>query len=64
MEGCGKEAHMRYPEMFLIGKDFWEKILPEGISFETFTGLYKDALTEIDLNQRVRTMIDEATRIC
>lgn len=57
------KKHMCYPDMFLIGKSFWEKILPEGISFETFTKLYKDALTEIDLNKRVRTMIDETAGI-
>ncbi len=57
------KKHLRYPDMFLIGKDFWEKILPEGISFETFTKLYKEALAEIDLNKRVRTMIDETARI-
>ena len=57
------KKHLRYPEMFLIGKNFWEKILPEGISFETFTKLYKEALAEIDLNKRVRTMIDETAGI-
>lgn len=61
-KGAAKK-HLRYPEMFLIGKNFWEKILPEGISFETFTKLYKEALAEIDLNKRVRTMIDETAGI-
>ena len=52
------KQHMAYPEMFLIGKAFWEKILPEGITFERFEQLYKSALEEIDLNQRIRRMIE------
>lgn len=52
------KQHMAYPEMFLIGKAFWGKILPEGISFEKFEELYKAALEEIDLNQRIRRMIE------
>lgn len=34
------KKHMAFPEMFLIGKDFWDMILPDGISYERFTGLY------------------------
>lgn len=52
------KKHMAYPEMFLIGKKFWEKILPEGISYEDFEDIYKDALEEIDLNTKIHTMID------
>ena len=52
------KKHMAYPEMFLIGKSFWEKILPEGISFVEFLDIYKEALEEIDLNARVHAMID------
>jgi hypothetical protein len=51
------KKHMNYPEMFLIGKNFWEKILPNGISFEEFENLYKEALEEIDLNSRITEMI-------
>lgn len=53
------KKHMAYPEMFLIGKKFWEKILPDGISFEDFEQIYKEALEEIDLNQRITRMIED-----
>lgn len=52
------KKHMAYPEMFLIGKNLWTKILPEGISFEDFEEIYKDALEEIGLNERIVKMID------
>ena len=32
------KKHLAYPEMFLIGKNLWTKILPDGISFEEFNG--------------------------
>lgn len=54
------KKHMAFPEMFLIGKNFWEKILPEGISYERFTEIYKSALEEIDLNSRIKEMIKKA----
>lgn len=53
------KKHLCYPEMFLIGKNFWEMILPDGISFEDFTHIYKEALTEIDLNARINQMISD-----
>ena len=55
------KKHMAYPEMFLIGKKFWEKILPEGVSFEEFVEIYKEALEEIDLNARVHAMINSCS---
>ena len=51
--------HMAFPEMFLIGKTFWTKILPDGISFEDFEQIYKEALEEIDLNHRIKLMIED-----
>ncbi|WP_198142962.1 hypothetical protein [Sneathia sanguinegens] len=54
------KKHMAYPEMFLIGKDLWNKILPKGIVYERFTELYKIALEEIDLNERIKSMIRSA----
>ncbi|WP_448919537.1 TdeIII family type II restriction endonuclease [Eubacterium sp.] len=53
------KKHMAFPEMFLIGKTFWSKILPEGISFEDFEQIYKEALEEIDLNHRIKLMIED-----
>ena len=51
------KKHMAFPEMFLIGKAFWNTILPSGISYERFTELYKLALEELDLNSRITEMI-------
>lgn len=53
------KKHMAFPEMFLIGKTFWSKILPDGISFEDFEQIYKEALEEIDLNHRIKLMIED-----
>lgn len=53
------KKHMAFPEMFLIGKTFWSKILPDGISFEDFEQIYKEALEEIDLNRRIKLMIED-----
>lgn len=52
------KQHMAYPEMFLIGKDLWNKILPKGISYKRFTELYKIALDEIDLNKRIKLLLE------
>ena len=51
--------HMAYPEMFLIGKDFWVKILPNGITFKDFEDIYKSALEKIDLNKHINEMIED-----
>jgi len=55
------KKHMAYPEMFLIGKNFWDMILPDGISYEEFTKIYQKALEELDLNSRIKKMIETAT---
>lgn len=52
------KKHLAYPEMFLIGKNLWEKILPDGITFEEFEEIYKEALEEIGLNDRIVAMIN------
>lgn len=56
------KKHMSYPEMFLIGKDFWNIILPGEIRYERFTELYKMALEELDLNSRINTMIKRTVK--
>lgn len=53
------KKHLNYPSMFLIGADFWDKILPENISFDNFTDIYKEALEEINLNNRINNMISD-----
>lgn len=52
------KKHMAFPEMFLIGKVFWNKILPDSISFENFEDIYKEALEYIDLNTSINQMIE------
>ena len=51
------KKHLNYPSMFLIGKKFWNRILPVGITYEKFTEIYREALEEIDLNKRINDMI-------
>lgn len=53
------KKHLNYPSMFLIGSDFWNKILPVGIDFNNFTKIYKEALEEINLNKRINKMISD-----
>ena len=53
------KKHLAYPEMFLIGKNLWTKILPESISFEEFEDIYKETLEEIGLNNRIVDMIQK-----
>lgn len=57
-KGAAKK-HLNYPSMFLIGSDFWNKILPEEINFNDFTTIYKEALEEINLNQRIKNIISD-----
>ncbi len=56
------KKHLAYPEMFLIGKNLWAKILPNEISFEKFEEIYKEALEEIGLNDRIVKMINNCIR--
>lgn len=49
--------YLNFPSMFLIGSKFWETILPDEISFSDFVILYKDSLTELDINNRIHGLI-------
>jgi len=51
------KKHLNFPSMFLIGADFWNRVLPDGITFVDFAEIYRDALEEIDLNRRINVMI-------
>lgn len=53
------KKHLNYPSMFLIGANFWNKILPSDITFDEFTVIYKEALEEINLNGRINDMISD-----
>lgn len=48
---------INYPDMFLIGSAFWNKILPPEIDFTEFTKIYNEAMKQIDLNDRLNEMI-------
>lgn len=62
-EGCtwtgAVKKHLHYPSMFLIGSNFWNKILPQDISFNDFIIIYREALQEIDLNSHINNIIDK-----
>lgn len=53
------KKHLHYPSMFLIGADFWNRILPNSITFLDFAEIYREALEEIDLNSRINRMISK-----
>ena len=53
------KKHLNYPSMFLIGSNFWNRILPDNIDFQTFEQIYHDALVELDLNRHINILIDK-----
>ncbi len=53
------KKHLNYPSMFLIGSAFWNKILPPDVTFDDFTLIYKEALEEINLNNRIKNLISD-----
>lgn len=53
------KKHLNYPSMFLIGSRFWERILPSEVTFNNFTEIYREALEEINLNNRINNIINE-----
>lgn len=56
------KKHMSFPEMFLIGKKFWNTILPDEIIYDRFTEIYKMALEELDLNFKIKEMIRKTVK--
>lgn len=53
------KKHLNYSSMILIGAAFWNKILPDNISFDDFSEIYRLALNEIDLNRHINDMISK-----
>jgi hypothetical protein len=53
------KKHLNYPSMFLIGASFWDKILPNGVTFTDFLQIYHSALNEIDLNSHINSMLSK-----
>ena len=56
------KKHLSYPEMFLIGSQFWNKILPDGVDFNRFCDLYKYALSELNFNEHIQRMLEDTVR--
>ncbi len=52
---------INYPGMFLIGSAFWNKVLPPEIDFLEFTKIYNEAMKQINLNERLRDMINSCS---
>lgn len=50
---------LKYPDMFLIEKQFWEKILPPEISFEEFNERYHTILSKMNIDQIVSDLIEK-----
>jgi len=44
-------------EMLLIGKDFWNIVLPKGISFADLAEFYKEVAEELDINNKITSLI-------
>ena len=44
-------------EMLLIGKDFWEFVLPKEITFEDLKEIYNEANKELDINSKISDLI-------
>jgi len=57
------KKHLHYPSMFLIGSQFWNKILPDEVSFNDFMLIYKEALGKIGLNERIKVMIKKSLEV-
>jgi len=58
--GCVKR-YLNYPENFLIGSHFWNKVLPENIKFDEFCSIYNEVLEELDLNKIIRDLINSSS---
>lgn len=54
---CG---HLSFDDMCLIGKDFWEMVLPYGISFSELTELYNEVIAELNIQSRCTSLIKAA----
>jgi len=44
-------------EMLLVGKDFWEFVLPKEITFEDLKDIYNEANKELDINSKISDLI-------
>ena len=53
------KKYLKFPDMFLIEKQFWEKILPGGITFEEFAERYNIILSKMNIDKIVSDLIEE-----
>jgi hypothetical protein len=54
------KKYLKYPDMFLIGENFWNKILPSGVDYTLFKKIYRESIEGIKLNDRLNLMIKKA----
>ena len=52
------KKHLNYPSMFLVGSQFWNKILPCNIDFHDFEHIYYDALVELNFDKHINDMLN------
>lgn len=45
-------------DLLLIGKDFWNKILPNGVNFEKFVEIYNEIFEKLEINKKMQDLID------
>lgn len=58
---CGSmKKFLQYPGMFLIGSAFWNKILPDNISFIEFKNIYLEVMKEI----KIADVVNNLKNIC
>lgn len=56
------KKHLNYPSMFLIGSSFWNKILPDDITFHIFEKIYHNSLVELNLNAHINALINNTIK--
>ncbi|MFA6867138.1 MAG: TdeIII family type II restriction endonuclease [Clostridia bacterium] len=54
----GVKKYLAYPDNFLIGSQFWNKVLPDNIKFDEFCSIYNEVLEELNLNKIIRDLIN------
>lgn len=55
----GSPARFFEKDLLLIGKDFWNKILPPGVSFKNFVQIYNKCFTELGIKKEMNKLINK-----
>lgn len=62
-EGCrwdGSPSRFLDEDVLLIGKNFWDKILPQGITFEDFVQIYNKCFSELKIDEEMNNLIENS----